>query len=157
MSTEQHGLRLATHPTQHRIDPRMQHRRRLAAFIELWADAARKPAAVYALTRKDPRCKLPDEKQRTMIHNGIRDGMIARARIIRYRAAQLLDDLAQFPEESCPNDLTYVQTMLETAEAIEALTIAKGMPTEANRVAAVRETREAIATSELHCHLLLTR
>lgn len=157
MSTERHGLRLATHPTQNRIDPRIQHRRRLIAFVDLFAEAARKPDAVYALTRKHPRCKLPDDRQRDIIHQGIRDGMIARARIIRYRAAQLLDDLAQFPEESCPNDLTYVSMMYEVAEAVQAQTIAHGLPTEGNITAAIRETRESIAVAELQCSFLARR
>lgn len=155
MSTEHQGSQLALRQTRHPISPRIEYRRRLVAFIELFADAVRKPDAIYALTRKEPRCRLPDDKQREMIHDGIREGMISRARIIRYRAAQLLDDLAQFPEESCPKDLLYIQAMIETAEMVEALTVAQGVPTETNRVTAVREAREAIATSELHCSALL--
>lgn len=154
-TTEHQGVRLAAHQTRHQISPRLAHRRRLVAFLELFTDAVRKPAAIYALTRKEPRCQLPDEKQRAIIHDGIRDGLIARARIIRYRAAQLLDDFAQFPDEVGPKDLLYVEAMLQTAEMVEAQTIAHGLPTEANRIAAVRESREAIATTELHCHVLL--
>jgi hypothetical protein len=155
MSTEYQGSQLALRHTRHPISPRLEYRRRLVAFMELFADAVRKPAAIYALSRKEPRCRLPDDKQREIIHDGIRDGLISRARIIRYRAAQLLDDFAQFPEESGPKDLLFVEAMLQTAECVEALTVAHGLPTEANRIAAVRESREAIATTELHCHVLL--
>jgi len=155
MSTEHQGSRLAPRQTRHSISPRLEYRRRLVAFIELFADAVRKPQAIYDLTRREPRCQLPDEKQRAIIHQGIRDGVISRARIIRYRAAQLLDDFAQFPDESCPNDLLYVEAMIQTAEWVEAMTVAHGMPTEANRVCAVKEARDAIVAAELHCAMLL--
>jgi hypothetical protein len=133
------------------MDPRMVYRRRLEAFRELFADASPKPAALNAITRADPRTKLYDERQREIIHAGIRDGVISRARIIRYRAEQLLDDLAQFPGDACPNDALYLQFMREAAEAVEAQTLARGVATEGTRVTALRETQELIAVAELHC------
>lgn len=155
MSTEFHRADLAVRPTRVRSHPRIEWRRRLNALAELFLDVARKPDALYALTRRVPRCKLPDEKLRTMIHDGIRAGQISRARLIRYRAAQLQDDFAQFPDEASSQQVLYVQLMLEQAEAIEAQTVAYAMPTEGNRVAAVRETREAITIAELQCAMML--
>jgi hypothetical protein len=138
------------------MDPRMVFRRRREAFVELFADASPKPKAVNAITRTDPRTKLYDERQRAIIHAGIRDGVISRERIIRYRAQQLLDDFAQYPDEGgSSREQLYVRLMLEQAEAIEAQTVAHALPSEGNRLAAVRETREAIAIAELQCAVLL--
>lgn len=136
-----------------RVSPQIEERRRLVAFAELFADAPRKPDALHALTRREPRCQLPDEKQRSMIHDGIRAGVVSRERIVRYRATQLLDDLAQFGDTDADAvDVCYVRAMIEIAEAVEAQTVARALPTDANRLAAVRETREAVA--ELQCHVL---
>lgn len=153
-STESHRAPLARRPIPTGISPQLEHRRRRNAFVELFTDAVRKPAAIYALTRKEPRCQLPDEKQRALIHKGIRDGVISRARVIRYRASQLLGDFAQFPDEAGAIDVLYVQAMVEVAEMVEAQTIARAMPTEGNRDVAVRESREAVAVVELHCAAL---
>jgi hypothetical protein len=151
MTTQQHRASLARRQTEGRLHPRLVERRRLAALAELFTDAARKPDALYALTRRDPRCKLPDEKLRTLIHEGIGTGVISRERLVRYRLFQLLDDLAQFPDEAPASDVLYVRLMAEQAEALEAQARAQGLPTPANREHAVRETREAVAIQSIAC------
>lgn len=167
MSTEHRGSRLASHPNQSDrtfreqitikqgdVTERLAARRRLVAFVELFADAPRKPDAIYDLTRAEPRCQLPDEKKHRLIHQGIKDGVISRERLIRYRATQLLDDLAAFPDAGTPAEALYVPFMKELAEAVDAQTVARGVPTPANVDHAVRETREAIVVAEFRCHAL---
>ena len=144
---------------RHHIEPRWLHdhsvwRERRDQFAALFADAHPKPPEIIAITRAEPRTKLYDERQREIIHAGIRAGMISRERLIRYRAQQLLDDLAQFPAQASTGDVVYVRAMLETAEMVEAQTVAHAIPTETNRMTALRETREAIAVAELMCVIL---
>lgn len=146
-------------PLQIPEHPRVVRRRRLEAFLELFSDARRKPPVIYELQRAEPRVTtLPDDRQREIIHDGIRAGLIPRERMIRYRAQQLLDDLAQYPDETsasgAPSEALYVRLMTETAEAVEAQTLAHAMPTEANRERAVRETQESAAIAELQCRVL---
>jgi hypothetical protein len=149
-ATQHHRAALAGRPTEG-LHPRIAHRRRLSAFVELFTDASRKPDAVYAIQRKDPRVKLYDEREREIIHQGIKDGVISRERIVRYRLSQLLDDLAQFPHDVPVSDVVYVRLMAEQAEALEAQAIARALPTSANRDAAVRETKDAIAMQHIAC------
>lgn len=160
MATRHHMAPLARHQITIRgapITARLAERRRLVAFAELFQHAARKPDALYALTRKEPRCALPDEKQRQMIHDGIREGVISREQIIRYRATQLLDDLAAFPDAGSAAEALYVPMVREIAQALDAQTVAHGVPTPANQDTAVRESKEAIAVLELHCAALVRR
>lgn len=154
-TTEPNRRALASCRTPARITPRLEMRRRLVALVELFTDAPRKPAAIYDVTRRAPRCQLPDEKHRALIHDGIRAGLISRERIVRYRAQQLLDDFAQFPDEASAKDALYVRLMFEAADCVKAQTVAQGMPTEGNCLDAVRETRELIAVAELQCCALL--
>lgn len=145
------------------VDERFALRRLRSAL----ADVIRDPAALsgqrtpepahpwHDLSRETPRAALPCAKERAMLHAAIRQGCTTRAQVIRYRAQQLLDDFRQFPDECTASDVLYVRAMLEQAEAIEAQTIAHAMPTEPNRLAAVRETREGIAVQELLCAMLL--
>jgi hypothetical protein len=144
---------------RHHIEPRWiaepsAWRERRDQFAALFADAHPKPPEIIAITRAEPRTKLYDERQREIIHAGIRAGMISRERLIRYRAQQLLDDLAQFHDQASAGDVMYVRAMLETAEMVEAQTVARALPTETNRMTALRETREAIAVAELMCVIL---
>lgn len=119
-TTEQSGERLATHRNEAfrkaitvrsaPITARLEQRRRLVAFCELFSDASRKPDAIYDLQRSEPRCGLPDEKQRSLIHQGIREGYITRDRLIRYRLSQILDDLEQFGIQGEPADALSTST-----------------------------------------------
>jgi hypothetical protein len=153
-TTEQNRAPLARRPLADRIHPRLEMRRRLSAFVELFADAPKMPAALNNLTRAEPRTKLYDERQREVIHAGIRDGLICRERLIRFRASQLMDDFAQFPDEASAHVVTYVRLMLEEAEAVHAQTIAHAMPTPGNIDTAIRETKKLVAVAELECAVL---
>jgi hypothetical protein len=157
MATESHRDRLAAIPSfRERITvrhapltERLAARARLDAFVALFANAPRKPDAIYELQRSEPRSGLPDERQRRLIHEGIRAGYITRDQIVAYRATQLLDDLSTFGRSSDAADALYVAYMTETAEAVEAQTVARGVKSGEAREAAIRETREAIAVAEM--------
>lgn len=120
-------------------------------FLKLWADAKRKPDDVYELSRGEPRRSLPDEKQRSMIHRDIRAGLISRDRLIAYRRSQLLDDLAQFPDSAPLSEVLHVVFMTETAQMVEAHTLARGMPTPENERAKVKETQDVLALAAIVC------
>lgn len=148
MASQSNRWRLAARriPTP---DERLSYRRRVVAFCEMWQDAKRKPDAIYQLQRKDPRAKLYAERERKVIHDGIRAGLIPRARLIRYRLTQLLDDLAQYPGTAPTTDHLYAAAMREVAEAVEAQTMAHALPTDEHRTIARTQTREAVAAQEL--------
>lgn len=124
---------------------------RKAAFLALYADAKRKPDDVYELSRAEPRCALPNEKERGMLHRDIRAGLIPRDRLVAYRRAQLLDDLAQYPDSAPATEVLHVELMTQTAEMVHACTVAEGMPTLANRRAKVKETRDVLALAAIVC------
>jgi hypothetical protein len=124
---------------------------RKTAFLALYADAKRKPDDVYEISRAEPRCVLPDEKQRAMIHRDIRAGLIPRDRLLAYRRAQLLDDLSQYPDSAPATEVLHVELMTQTAEMVHACTVAEGMPTLANRRAKVKETRDVLALAAIVC------
>lgn len=162
-STSSKRTRLAPGQRFHRDDRERFALRRLRNAL---ADVIRDPAALsgqrtpepaypwHDLTRETPRAALPFEKERAMLHAAIRQGCTTREKIVRYRAAQLLDDFAQFPDEGRALDVLYTNLVTEEAEAIEAQTIAHALPTETNREAAIRESREAIGVMELECKVL---
>jgi hypothetical protein len=151
MSTERSRANLAVRPLPERVHPKLTARRRLNALVELFADATRKPDAIHAQTRKQPRSTLPDERERTLIDEGIASGAISPERLIRYRLFQLQCDLAQFPSAAPQlEELIYVRLVREEAEAIEAQAIARALPTPANRADAVRESKEAVAALSLY-------
>lgn len=148
MASQSNRWRLAARriPTP---DERLSYRRRVVAFCELWQDAKRKPDAIYQLQRAEPRAKLYSERERQLIHDGIRAGMISRERLVRYRLTQLLDDLAQFPGSTPVTDHLYAAAMREVGQAVEAQTLAHALATDEARTTAIRETREAVAAQEL--------
>jgi hypothetical protein len=151
--TQFHRAALASRHSEP-VSPALAIRRRLVAFAELFTDAARKPDALYGLQRKEPRCQLPDEKQRTMIHDAIKAGTISPARIIRYRLFQLQDDLAQYSKPVELADVCYTHVAKELGEAVEALAVARMQPTPGNIDAARRESAEASVASSAFCGAL---
>lgn len=151
-ATETRGANLAVRPT-HPIEPRLEKRRRRVAFVEIVADARRLPAAWYAHTRRDPRNKLPSERERELIHEAIRAGATTPERVIAYRLFQMRDDLAQFSETPALAELLYVQMIREEAEAIDAQSTAHALPTPAHLDTAVRETEKASLLGRAFCVL----
>lgn len=125
------------------------------AFVALFVGAKRKPDAIYDL--QQGKTKLPDERQRELIHEGIRAGYITREQVVNYRLAQTADDLAQFPTGYTPQEAIFVQCVTEFAEAMEKITLAATLPTETNVTNAIRETREALLVGELHVAALSQR
>lgn len=161
-TTRKHADRLATVPhfreaiavRPARLTERLAEAGRRDAFLALFANAPRKPDAIYELSRAEPRALLPDERQRRMIHEGIRDGYISRDQIVAYRAMQLLDDLAQFAGSQSAADALYVAFMKEAAEAVEAQTMAHGVPTPENKATAARETDDLVAVASMRVAML---
>jgi hypothetical protein len=139
---------ITVHPAH--LTDRLAASRRKDAFVALFARYERKPDAIYDLTRAEPRCQLPDEKQRALIHDGIRASVITREQIIQYRAAQLIDDLAQFPGAEAVADAQYIPLMTEIAECVEALALVRGVPTPTNVERARKEASEASAALHLY-------
>jgi hypothetical protein len=80
-----------------------------------------------------------------MIHEGIRAGHITRDQIVAFRAAQLIDDLAVFPGATDADDATYCALMREVGEAVEAVTVHRGLPTTESADRMTREALEAAA------------
>lgn len=157
MSTQLRGERLAALPRFREavtirpagLTERLAEMARRDAFLALFVNAPRKPEAIYELQRSGCRTQLPGERQRRLIHDGIRAGYITREQVIQYRASQLQDDLAAFGGTIEPDEAVYVAFMTETAEAVDAATKAKGLPTRENVERCIAETREAIAVAEI--------
>lgn len=159
MSSRNTGDRLAPTPnfreqitvrTAATLMERLGYNRRRDAFCALFANAKRKPDAIYELQCVHPKRQLMDESQHTLIHDGIRAGYITRSQMVTYRAAQLLDDLACFDGASDQDDATYCEVIRNVGEAVEWLTVAKGMPTQENTERARTEVMEAAVMLELH-------
>jgi hypothetical protein len=158
MSTESQGRRLAPAPNfRARITTRTARimeacvrRRRRVAFCEMYHDAPRKPDVVYEQQRTEPRVPLPDEREHRLIEDGIRQGLITRARLICYRATQLLDNLGGFPRPTPPTERMLAHTFREIGEATQWALVAEATPSAENRERAARELREASAMCELH-------
>jgi hypothetical protein len=160
MSTQTSSERLAALPTfresvakGYRAAPileRLAEAERRDAFLALFANAPRKPDAIYEFQRSHCRLQLPDEKQRTLIHDGIRAGYITREQIVAYRATQLLDDLASFADTTDAADALYVAFMRESAEAVEAATYAHGIPTPQTKQNAAQQIKELVAVGSMH-------
>lgn len=133
------------------IAERLVCQRRKDAFVELFSNASRKPDALNELTRAEPRIKgLYDDRHRTLIHDGIRAGYITREQVIRYRASQVRDDLAAFPDARQADDTLFCALMTEAGEMVEAQVVARGQPTPENVERAVRETDEAISVAAMY-------
>jgi hypothetical protein len=158
MSTQPTGRRLAATPNfRDRVMVRgapitkeIAARRRRVAFCELFHDAPRKPQFIYEQQRANPRVPLPDERQHQLIHDGIRAGLITRERIIRYRATQLLDDLASFPSDTPANERLLAVLMREIGEGAQWAVVAEGTPSAENRLRASQELKEAAALCLVH-------
>ena len=160
-ATRFHGPRLETPATPDRfreqivvrsrqLADRLMGRDRLDAFVALFANAPRKPDALNELTRAEPRLKgLYDERHRALIHEGIKAGYITREQVIRYRASQVRDDLAAFPDARQADDTLFCALMSEAGEMVEAQVNARGMPTRENVAHAVKQTDELISVAQL--------
>jgi hypothetical protein len=159
MSASQlHGERLATLPTfreQIRVKSaaiieRLGERRRIEALQTLFANAKRKPAEIHELQTVPRKRRLPDHIEHELIHEGIRAGHITRQQIVAYRASQLIDDLSAFPGATEADDTTYSTLMHEVGEAVDWLTVARGLPTPENVARSEKEALEAAAAMQLH-------
>jgi hypothetical protein len=108
-------------------------------------------AAWYDVTRKDPRAALPCAKERAMIHAAIHESCTTPDAVIRYRLAQLHDDLAQFDAAPLLEELLYVELIRGQADAIDAQTRAHAFGTPTLELLAIRETEEATVVQRAYC------
>lgn len=122
---------------------------RKLAFLRLFENAKPKPDWYYQLTRSEPRQQVPGERHRDLIVAGIRAGHISEDQIIAYCRGQLLDLLGQFPTQRTADETVYVALMTETAEMVEAHTIARALPSPATQHAAIAQTRDVIALGQI--------
>lgn len=129
---------------------KQEYTRRVDAFVALYADAERKPAFLYEWTRADRRVQhLYDEKMRQIIHTGIKDGLISRRAVIAFRAAQVRDDLAQFPDAKQADDTLFCALFAECGEMMEAQAQWKANPNPSTAREAVKETDDLIGVASL--------
>jgi hypothetical protein len=131
------------------ITHRLAERARLDAFLAMWANATPKPAWYYEFTRGEQRRNHPSERERALIHDGARQGTITREQVIAYRTSQLLDDLSVFGHTEETADALYIAFMREAGEAVEAVTLERGLPTPENVGNSIRQMRDVIAVAEM--------
>lgn len=154
MSTKLSTANLAVRQHHSRLDPRMAMRRLCVAFIGIVHGAKKMPATWYELTRKDRVVHFPFERERTFVHAAIREGATTPEKVVAWRMAQILDDLAQFRAAPSAQELIYVNVIREQVEAIDAQSKAHAHPNETHRDRAIRETEESIAALQLYLSLL---
>lgn len=157
MATRNHTERLATTQifreqvrVRHApISARLAESDRIDRFLALWKDVTPKPEWSYEFTRGEDRRRHPAELERKLLHAGIAAGEITKEAVIAYRAAQLHDDLKAFGGNVEPGEALYVEFMTQAAEAVEAETVAKGMPTPQNISNAIRQLDDVVAVGAL--------
>ena len=125
-------------------------KRRLEAHQALCADAPRKPAWLYDAQRDDARRSLPDQRLHDAIQEGIAGGWIDAQRLAEYFAELFLVHAATIAQHTGADDVSFCATVHEVAEALDAMAVARGLPTAENRAVAVRETFEAVITLQAH-------
>jgi hypothetical protein len=129
---------------------RFGSKRRLEAAQALCADAVRKPGWLYDAQREEVRRSLPDEREYEAIQEGIRAGYITATRLAEYFAEKFLIHLSSMPAVQRGDDVTFCVTVRESAEALEALALARTIPSEANRATAAREVVQAAVVGIAH-------
>ncbi len=153
-ATSMTQTKLAVHQSAPPTDPRMALRRMRVALAEVITKAPTPQHFWHDLTREDPRSALPFEKERSMLHAAIAQGCTTPERIIRYRLAQMHDDLAQFAETPLLEEMLYVELMNEQHEALHAQARAHAFPGDSLEMDAIRETEEANVVMRAYCWLM---
>jgi hypothetical protein len=164
IATDKTPARLATHRTTDQIDrarvgggyrPTTLMARlrapRLNALQRLCAGAERKPAWLYDAQRAEPRSALPDERLDAAIVQGIRDGYITPEKLADYYGELFASYRAMMPGGV---ESTFIDTTRESAEALEAIAIARVVPSAENNAHAARELLESAIVSTAHARRL---
>jgi hypothetical protein len=162
ISTDKTPARLATHritdreslTSGYRATTLMARLRapRLNALQRLCAGADRKPAWLYDAQRAEPRA-LPDERLDAAITQGIRDGYITPERLADYYGELFATYRAMMPGGV---EATFVDTARESAEALEAIAVARVCPSPEANAHAARELLESAIVSTAHAKRLQT-
>jgi hypothetical protein len=110
------------------------------ALERLCAKAEQKPRYIYDARSKAESTNLPDERLDAAIVEGISKGYITPEVLADYFGDLFALYRAMMPSAA---DATYLDTARETAEAIEAISVARVNPTPENCTHAAREELEA--------------
>lgn len=164
-ATEEATARLATHRIRPPLDREVIGRgyratalaarlstesARLFALQRLCAGAERKPAWLYNVQRAEPRASLPCERLDAAILEGIRVGYITPEVLADYFGDLFALYRAMMPDAHA----TYLDTAREKSEALEAISIARAVPTPENIDRAARELMEDAIVSTAHAKTL---
>lgn len=122
---------------------------RLDALERLCAKAERKPQWLYDLRKQDGRT-LPCER----LHNAIVDGIQARFITPEVLADYYGEMFALYRAMMPDAHATYLDTVREKSEAIEAVSVARAVPTPENNASAARELLEDVIVSTAHAKTL---
>jgi hypothetical protein len=117
----------------------------------LCAGADRKPAWLYDAQRAEPRSALPDERLDAAITQGIRDGYITPERLADYYGELFAMYRAMMPGGV---EATFIDTARESAEALEAIAVARVCPSPEANAHAARELLESAIVSTAHAKRL---
>jgi hypothetical protein len=112
---------------------------RLNAAQALCGNASRKPGWLYDAQRDELRRSLPDQREYDAIQAGIADGYIDATKLVEYFAEKFLIHAATLATRDGATDVTFVATVREAAEALEYVSVARGLPTKENKQLAARE------------------
>jgi hypothetical protein len=104
-------------------------------------------------TRETPRAMLPCERERTMLRAAIRQGCTTPERVLTYFLARIADAMADFAQPVDVSALVYTRLVQEQAEALEAQSLARALPSPERWQHAVRETRDVIHAAHVFCQM----
>ena len=160
-ATNHHGATLARrqsgHPT---MDPRLAERRiRIALGAVICASTPsgqRTPSPEHAWhdnSRAEPRSPLVCAKERAMLADAARQGCTTPDRIIEYFLVRIEDALAQFPAEYSARELVYLKLAIDEAEALEAQSIDRALPSPEHHRAALEATKRVAFDAEVFLSL----
>jgi hypothetical protein len=156
-ATNHHGAALARCQSGHQMDPRLAVRRlRNALHAVIVSDESvsgqRTPVPEHAWhdnTREQPRSALVCEKERAMLADAALQGCTTPDRIIEYFLVRIDDALAQFPSEYSARELVYLKLAIDEAEALEAQSIDRALPSPEHHRAALAATKHVALDAEV--------
>jgi hypothetical protein len=122
---------------------------RKEALEGLCRRAERKPAWLYD-ARRDENRPLPDERLDAAIMEGVQEGWITPEVLADYLADLFALYRAMMPDAHA----TYLDTVREKSEAMEAVSIARAVPTPENNDRAARELLQDSIVSTAHAKAL---
>lgn len=156
-ATNHHGAALARRQSGHQMDPRLAERRiRIALSAVICSKAStsgqRTPVPEHAWhdnTRAEPRAGLVCSKERAMLADAAQQGCTTPDRVIEYFLVRIEDALTQFPAAYSARELVYLKLAIDEAEALEAQSIDRALPSPEHHRAALEATRHVALDAEV--------